>query len=64
MRTFLELADETYVEIDLTTPAWSFSEDERRRHRAWSLGAQLIAWIGLTSFLVVVLVFSFFASVN
>lgn len=61
--TFLEVG-ETYIEVDLTSPWFLFTEEENRRHQTWSNVAQLVAWVGLTAVLVAVLVFSFYTAVE
>lgn len=63
MRTFLDLGEEV-IEVDLTTPWFAFDEHEQHRRQTWSEAAQLSAWLGLSSFLVALLVFSFFAATN
>lgn len=63
MPTFLELGDEV-IEVDLDSPWFLFTEDEIHRHQTWSNGAQLAAWLGLSSFLVAVLVWWFFVAVG
>lgn len=59
--TYIEVG-ETYIEVDLDSPWFLFSEDDQHRHQRWSNGAQLAAWIGLTALLVGLLVFSFFSA--
>lgn len=63
MATYLEIG-ETFVEVDLDSPWFIFSEEENHRHQTWSNIAQLLAWIGLTTVLVGLLVMFFFTAIE